>query len=138
MPDPAASPPAANPYTRWLRGQVAPQPGGGADPDAFVAAWDRLERLVIDVFRRGEADGQDEAEWQWLRQTLGAGYDPAALAPHWPGILAGGQVLEADPFLRLLDIPQAERLVDNRPAMQLLPAAREALNRWLLAASGAR
>lgn len=134
-PDPAVPPSAANPYTRWLRGQAASPSGAGPDPDALIAAWDRLERLVIDVYRRGEADGQDEAEWQWLRQTLGRSLDAQALAPHWQGILAGGQVLDADPFVALIGIARAERLVDNRRAMQLLPAAREALNRWLLAAA---
>lgn len=140
--EPAAQPPdppsaAANPYTRWLRGQAPAPSGVGPDPDVLIAQWDRLERLVIDVFRRGEADGQDEAEWQWLRQNLGGSLDAQAMAPHWQGVLAGGQPLDADPFAALLGIARAELLVDNRRAMQLLPAAREALNRWLLAASGA-
>jgi hypothetical protein len=133
---PPASSQASNPYTRWLRGQVAPEYGGGADPDAFIADWDRLERLVIDVYRRGEADGQDEAEWQWLRSALAGRHVAAALTPHWQGVLAGGQALAADPFLSLTAIPRAADLVDNRSAMQLLPAAREVLNRWLLTLGG--
>jgi hypothetical protein len=138
-PPPASE--ASNPYTRWLRSVTAP-PGGPAGAtsaqaaDAFIADWDRLERLVIDVYRRGEADGQDEAEWQWLRGALAGRHEAAALAPHWRGVLAGGEALAADPFLDLLALPRAADLVDNRRAMQLLPAAREALNRWLLALGG--
>jgi len=118
---------SANPFTRWLRGTVQP----AAEQD-FIAEWDRLERLVIDVYRRGEADGQDEAEWQWLRQSLADHHDSAAHSPDWQGVLAGGEVLATNPFLALTAIPRAADLIDNRRAMQLLPAAREALNRWLL------
>lgn len=142
---PPPSPQSANPYTRWLRSVTAP-PGGPAGvpagvpsahaADAFIADWDRLERLVIDVYRRGETDGQDEAEWQWLRGALAGRHEAAALAPHWRGVLAGGEALAADPFLALLSLSRAADLVDNRRAMQLLPAAREALNRWLLALGG--
>ena len=134
--------PAANPYTRWLRSLTGPPPAdasvglAAADADAFIADWDRLERLVIDVYRRGESDGQDEAEWQWLRQALAERHAAAALAPHWPGVLAGGAALAADPFETLTALPRAADLIDNRRAMQLLPAAREALNRWLLTMGG--
>lgn len=140
MPDTDPKPPfpATNPYTRWLRGVIALSGGQAGPPstptpDAFIADWDRLERLVIDVYRRGEADGQDEAEWQWLRSALTDRHDAATLTPHWQGVRAGGQALAMDPFLALTAITRAADLVDNRGAMQLLPAAREALNRWLLA-----
>ena len=44
--------------------------------------------------------------------------------------------LAADPFETLTALPRAADLIDNRRAMQLLPAAREALNRWLLTMGG--
>lgn len=135
--DPPPVLPTANPFTRWLRGLAPPGEGAGKSPnqtaDALIADWDRLERLVIDVYRRGESDAQDEAEWAWLRGALIGRSDLEALAPYWQGVRAGGQVLASDPFLALTAIPRAADLVDNRGAMQLLPAAREALNRWLLA-----
>ena len=129
-----------------LSTEKSPQPGhqiglvpdlnvAGVQPAAgqgFIADWDRLERLVIDVYRRGESDEKGGAEGGWLRRAVAERHDGAAMAPHWRGALAGGEALAGDPFLTLTAIPWAADLVGNRRAMQLRSAAREALNRWLL------
>ncbi len=127
---------AANPITAELLARLAERrPGDAAALAPFVAAWDRLEALVIDVYRAGRADRADEAAWAALRASIAAAYDAVAgpLAEHWPQALAAGRPCSADPFRALLDAPSAAAFVDNRAAMQTLPAAREALNRLLVA-----
>lgn len=119
-----------NPFTQSLTRSLA-------DPalDAFVARWDALEALVVRVYRGGAAGPADEAEWAPLRPALLAAYPAwsAALAPHWPLTRAGGQPVTADPFARLMSFTRAADIVGDWAAMQTLPAAREALNRMLVA-----
>lgn len=128
-----------NPFTRALRRRRGPErdPAAGA-LEAFIAHWDELEALVISVYRAGHAGPADEATWVRLVDTLGRRYPDLApsLAAEWPGLRAGGRPLTEDPFLALIAIPRAAALVGNRPALELLPAAREALNRHLLARAG--
>ncbi len=124
-----------NPFTQSLTRALA-------DPavDAFVSGWDALEALVMRVYRGGMAGLADEAEWVLLRPALAAAY-PAwsvALAPHWPQTRAGGQPVAADPFARLMSFARAADIVGDWAAMQTLPAAREALNRMLVARFDAR
>lgn len=125
-------PSTTNPFSRFLRAQDnRPRP----DVDAFVAAWDRLETLVIAVYRVGAADAADEAGFAALRAELEGRYaaHAADLAPHWP-LVRGAEGV--DPFRLLLDVPRAETFAANRAALRALPAAREALNRWLVALAG--
>lgn len=129
----------ANPFTRALRRRRVParDPVAGA-LDSFIEHWDALEALVIAVYRAGRADAADEAAWARLRAWLGRHYPDLepALAAQWPGLRSGGRPLAEDPFRALIAIPRATALVGNRPALELLPAAREALNRHLLARAG--
>lgn len=128
--------PGANPFTAELLARLAERRAVDAAALApFVAAWDRLEALVIDVYRAGRAGRADEAAWAALRPSLAAAYDgiAAPLAAHWPRVRAGGRPCATDPFRTLLETPSAAAFVGNRAAMQTLPAAREALNRLLVA-----
>jgi hypothetical protein len=106
------------------------------DPELiqFVTAWDELERLVVGVFRRKAASTSEKEMYTRLQQSLMAAY------PHWQPALQtywqhsrikGGQAM-SDPFLRLLSTRQAEDFIGDWEAMKFLPAAREALNNYLL------
>jgi hypothetical protein len=118
-----------NPYSAALVDRLAP---GLVAVRAFVAHWDALESLVVDVYRAGRAGRAEEHAWRALSGWLTRHYPEhaAGLAVHWRPALGASA---GDPFLALLALPGAERFVDNRSALELLPAAREALNRWLLA-----
>lgn len=131
--------PAANPYTAHLLAQLPPGGDNAAALAAFVADWDRLETLVIRVFRAGAAGAADAAEWAALRASLAAPCRAFAddLARHWPLTRVAGEPCAVDPFRALIDVPTAGAFVANWGAMQTLPAAREALNRWLVALAGA-
>ena len=126
---------STNPYTHDLLERLSDPPPG---LDDFIQAWDRLETLVIAVFRDGEADALEEGRFaevaRWLRSHYAA--FESDLAPHWADVRAGGRPLLADPFRTLFEAPDAASFADNWSAMQLLPAAREALNRWLVALAG--
>lgn len=118
-----------NPFSRFLR-----QWSQDEDFDQFVARWDELEALVIRVYKQGAARPEDETVYAALRAWLLDHY-PAhqpVLESHWPETLVAGHPAVEDPFLRLLRPEEATRYVDNWPAMQHLPAARETLNRVLL------
>lgn len=101
---------------------------------AFIAHWDALEVLVIRVFRVKEATPEDEAEYRRLRSWLQENYPrwQEALRPHWQQAMMAGEVAQEDPFARVMAASQARDFVGNWPAMQALPAAREAINRLLV------
>jgi hypothetical protein len=117
-----------NPYTARLLDGLADAPD---EVTAFVQHWDRVEALVVDVYRRGAAGAEDEAEWRYLRGWLTGRY--AALSGP---IHAADRPEGPDPFRSLLAWPSAGSFAGNRLALGTLPGAREALNGWLLA--GAR
>lgn len=96
--------------------------------------WDRFERMAIRVYRGGRAGLRTRLYFRVLRRRLARDY-PAwqeAFADHWRGLLVAGNALERDPFSALLAIEDASAIVDNWAALQLLPAAREALNKYLV------
>lgn len=105
------------------------------DLEALIAHWDRIEALTIAVFKGKRAAPEDEAEYAALRGWLLAHYPTweADLAPHWRATLAAGQPTAVDPFRRSVQAATAAGLVGDWGAMQHLAAAREALNRLLLA-----
>ncbi|MDX1616433.1 MAG: hypothetical protein R3300_19135 [Candidatus Promineifilaceae bacterium] len=119
----------SNPFTQHLLAEVSDE-----ELIAFIRHWDRLERLIIAVYRSGAAEPGDQTEyeavWSWLR----AAYPrwAAELEPHWRGARAAGQKLTEDPFLRLLSSSAAANYVGDWKAMQYLPAAREAINGYLI------
>ena len=120
-----------NPFSRFLSQFLRPDD----DIQLFIAHWDRLEALVVEVYKRQRISAEQAAifaeSWPWLRDHYGRWQ--ARLAPYWPDALVGGQPAPQDPFLRLLGADQLEAFLDDWEALQYLPAAREALNKYLVA-----
>lgn len=118
-----------NPFTRFLR-----QWSRDRKLEELVAHCDALERLVIRVYKGGEATPADEAEYEkirtWMQANYGAWQD--ALRPYWQEAKVAGHPAGEDPFRHLLAAEQAAAFVDNWTAMQHLPAAREALNKLVI------
>jgi hypothetical protein len=123
----------ANPFTRFLRSL---RPSADApDVEQFVAHWDVVEAIVVDVNKRGSATDEKRAAYTEARAALLAGYEQQwspRFAPHWPQTLEAGGPTPADPFPRILAPESADGFVKNWPAMQALAAARETLNRYIL------
>jgi hypothetical protein len=121
-----------NPFSKHLR-----QWSNDSQFEAFVDQWDRLERIVIGVYRgkmEVEVAGPEFNQvWPWLREAYGRWGE--ALRPHWMATHAAGEPTRVDPFKLLLDIPRPEAIPGDWRAMQHLPAAREAINRYLVALS---
>lgn len=119
----------ANPVTQSILQKIA-------DPElaAFVTSWDDLESLVIDVFRTRQATPTDEQALSELRPWLAARYPRwrARLEPSWRMSRVKGERVFEDPFLHLLKTETAAEFVGNWDAMRYLPAARQALNLFLL------
>lgn len=118
-----------NPFTRFLR-------QWNQDPqlDEFVGYWDALEAVMIGVYREKMSLAAAEPEfrrvWPWLRQHYADWR--AALRPFWQATRAGGKPIQTDPFQLLLDIAAPQAILGDWRAMQHLPAAREALNQFIL------
>jgi hypothetical protein len=100
----------------------------------FVEAWDQLEVLIIQVYKSGEALPADETAYERTCYWLSRHYPrwQPDLSRYWPKVRAGGEPLEGDPYEILLSIKKAGEIPGNWRAMQILPAAREALNQYLL------
>lgn len=123
----------ANPYTRFLSADL--------DDDSlslFIDHWDRLESLVVSVYRNNAAGSEDEGEfdqvWPWITENYPNWQ--SALRPYWRQTTAGGQEVKADPFTHLLEVKSAADIVGDWTIMQVLPAAREALNRFVVDQTG--
>jgi hypothetical protein len=118
-----------NPFSRFLGQWSRNRPF-----TEFVARWDDLEVIVVRVYRQkmtpDAARPTFEQVWPWLRQHYPAW--EAALRPYWQQTNAGGRPTQTDPFQLLLAFDQPEAILDNWTAMQHLPAAREAINKYLL------
>lgn len=119
-----------NPYTRSLLQRIQ-------NPDLrdWVEAWDQLESLVVEIYRTEAAGPSAQKEYRQLKQRLKRDYGRwrEDLQSHWDGLQAGGEPVQSDPFERLLEPDKAKGFIENWPAMQTLPAAREALNSYLIA-----
>jgi len=100
----------------------------------WITHWDTLEALVVRVYRGGTATSSDEQIYTqtraWLSQHLPSWQ--AQLQPHWHGRLIGGVPATSDPFAKLILPQHASEFVGDRTMMQTLPAAREALNLFIL------
>lgn len=118
-----------NPFTKYLS-----QWSSDSQFAEFVAYWDQLERVVIAVYRdkmtAAAAEGEFEKIWPWLRINYPA--FEVALRPYWRVTRAAGQPTAIDPFRLLIDIESPVAITGDWRAMQHLPAAREAINRYLL------
>ena len=101
----------------------------------WVEAWDKIEQVVIRVFRGAAVSRRDEQDFiatkRWLikRQPDYA----EALDPYWRvALIKGFGPATSDPFETLLAFEQASDFVGNFEAMKLLPAVRQSINEWLL------
>ncbi len=122
-----------NPFTRFLRSLH--QTTKRVDIEAFVAWWDVVEAIVVDVNKRGYATSEESAAYAEARAILLTNYTSrwaTSFALHWPATLEAGLSTPSDPFLRILAPPTAAGFVKNWPAMQALASARETLNRYIL------
>ncbi len=121
-----------NPFTRFLS-----QWSDDRRLQEFVAYWDALEQVMVQVYRQKvtveAAQSEYERVWPWLRQHYGRW--AAALRPFWQQTKAAGAPTTTDPFQLLLDIPHPQAILGDWRAMQHLPAAREALNQYILSRS---
>jgi len=119
-----------NPFTRFLRQWTRDDAG----LDQLVEHCDALESLVIRVYKEGEATAEDEARYQKIRRWMRDNYASwqEALRPFWQQAQVAGRPAAEDPFLRLTDPESASAFVGEWEAMQFLPAAREALNRFVI------
>lgn len=119
----------SNPFTRFLN-----QWSGRPDFTEFISYWDRLEAVVVGVYRQKTtpeaANAEYEQVWPWLREKYGSWEE--ALRPYWQHTRVGGQPAQSDPFLMLLGLQSTAAIVGDWSAMQHLPAAREALNQYLV------
>ena len=88
---------------------------------------------MIEVYRQKttpEAAQADYEEiWPWLRRQYPKWQ--SILTPYWRRSTVDNEPLEEDPFQILLALPAPEGILNNWLAMQLLPAAREAINLYL-------
>lgn len=124
-----------NPFTRflsqWSQDHIIAQ---------FIPPWDTVEALVIRVYKSGRATAEDEESYRRVRASLQKIYPQLAegLRPYWQQTKVGGKLEHGDPFLFLLTADRAADFVDNWVALQHLPAAREALNQYILSVSEER
>jgi len=118
-----------NPVTRVLLNRLRHRHLG-----QFVGYWDALEALVIRIYKQAAASQADQSEYLRLQSWLLKNYPrwQQALAPHWQKVRVNRRLVEADPFIILLAPERVSAFVENWAAMQTLPAAREALNNFLL------
>ncbi|MFO7661872.1 MAG: hypothetical protein R6X18_04680 [Chloroflexota bacterium] len=117
-----------NPFTKYLR-----QWSGDSELTAFIDDWDRLERLVISVYRGKLEPEAAAAEFDLVWPRLGKRYQKwqEILMPYWTNTQVAGKAVETDPFRLLLGLPNPLAIPGNWQLMQHLPAAREAINRYL-------
>ncbi len=123
-----------NPFTRFLRTlrPIAEQ----EEVAHFVAWWDAVEAIVVEVNKRGAATDEERATYADARAALLRDYPTRwapRFAPHWPATREAGRATPADPFPRILAPATADGFAQNWPAMQALASARETLNRYILA-----
>ncbi|MCO5186398.1 MAG: hypothetical protein M9918_24935 [Anaerolineae bacterium] len=121
-----------NPFTQFLA-QFLPS----HDLDVFVAYWDQLEALIIRVYKTQRVSSDDERLYVSVRAQLQKGYArwQKQLDPFWRAALVNGSSAERDPFVYLFSAESAAAFIGDWTAMQQLPAAREALNRFIVAQS---
>jgi hypothetical protein len=117
-----------NPFTRFLK-----QWSNNRSLSEFISYWDRLEQLVVQVYRKKMSLAQAVPEftevWSWLRQQYRDW--EVALRPYWQQTKAAGEFTQTDPFQLLLSLETPDTILGNWRIMQHLPAAREALNIFL-------
>lgn len=101
----------------------------------LVTRWDSLEILVITVYKSQTVTEEDLQTYATLRPWFVKHY-PAwekSLEPLWRPTLVGGKRAPEDPFRRIFSAETANHFLTDWVAMQNLAAAREALNKLVLA-----
>ena len=92
---------------------------------------------MVAVYREkrpvAEAETQFNETWSWLRKQYPRWSDQ--LRPFWQQTKAAGKTTEVDPFQLILNIQQPQDILGDWRAMQHLPAAREAINQFILSES---
>jgi hypothetical protein len=118
-----------NPFTWYIMEQMP-----GSELRDFVEYWDLLEALVIRTYKTGSASQADEAEFQQLKQWLVDRYAKwqIELEKHWRVARINGEPAQEDPYRFLLSVDNAREFVGCWHCLQTLPAAREALNAFLI------
>jgi len=131
MPDRAAEEsaiPEGNPVTARLA-------VGVADPELleFIRGWDQMEALVIDLYRAGKVQRDQQEAHRRLRRQLLLAYHrwKAHLAPYLQELQADGG-LSGDPFEAILATRRPGKLASSRAGLESLPHARQVLNHFLL------
>lgn len=122
-----------NPFTRFLL--------QGSKHDRlheFVLKWDHLEALCVETFKTKTFSESDAAAWKILRKKVAREYEyfEAALQPFWRATMIKGHYVQKDPFRWILSTTELSEIPENWGLMQRLPAAREALNQFILSKSG--
>jgi hypothetical protein len=121
-----------NPFTKFLS-QWSPNKSFAT----FVTHWDVVEWLMIQVYREKlsvtEAELQFAETWYRLREQYPQWSEQ--LWPFWQQTKVAGQMTKVDPFQHILDIQHPSHIPGNWHALQHLPAAREAINQFVLSES---
>ena len=95
----------SNPFTQFLR-----QWSNDDQFAEFVQYWDRLEAVVVGVYRKKmslkAAENEFTFVWPWLRLHYPAW--ERLLRPYWQSTLIAGKPTQHDPFVQLLQIEVAE------------------------------
>lgn len=119
-----------NPFTRFLTQWTNNRP----DLAEFIHHWDALEALAIGVYKAGKATAEDDQIYLSAQSHMQTNYPKISkqLKPFWEKSEVGGELDHADPFEYLFQYESAAGFIGNWAALQHLPAAREALNGYLV------
>jgi hypothetical protein len=101
------------------------------DIQAFVSGWDAFEITIIYLFREKQLTQETIRHFTQLRTNLVVEYGKwrTDLAPFVRQVRAAGGV---QPFDALLAPTLPDKFLEDWVLMQALPAAREAINLWLI------
>lgn len=118
-----------NPVTAMLLEKVDSQELRG-----WTEAWGRLERMLLAVYRSGAVLDEQRRAYRRLRSEIRVDYGrwEADLKVHWQSAQVAGVPLERDPFVYLTTPEDLTAGFVTWQVIQILPAAREALNSFLL------
>ena len=117
-----------NPVTKTLLEEL-----GDHSIAEFVQWWDAFEGTVIRVYKTKTVLEEDSLRLLEAREAIAhiIGRWQVVLKPYWQDLLIDGAPVSADPYRHLLDFDRPDSFIDNWAAMQTLPVAREAINRFL-------
>jgi hypothetical protein len=117
-----------NPYTQTLIAQI-----DEPELEQFTRLWDALEASAIEIYRSGRCLPDEAADYKSLLEELNSAYPTweRALEPNWKASRIKGESDNRDPFAPLLNMKACSDWVENQDMFRLLPAAREAINRYL-------